>query len=190
MEPNTCSLQDWHLAEIITKYCLRDNRKYETLFNEDIWHSSLQLDIVGHIDTLMILLSPRQVHLLVDLFGAFSSGGEHPYGNNWWVTLESTFWPVLPNEFCRNRMWKMFLCIKVHRNGLRIERADPCSRRMSIDSIWNWTAVWRRILLFQEQTPTSLRVRLPELYLVEVWLKYHILISDIPKNSDAVVVFI
>uniref|UniRef100_A0A3Q3VYL5 Uncharacterized protein n=1 Tax=Mola mola TaxID=94237 RepID=A0A3Q3VYL5_MOLML len=37
------------------------------------------LDIVGHIDTLMILLSPRQVHLLVDLFGAFSSGGEHPY---------------------------------------------------------------------------------------------------------------
>ncbi len=37
-----------------------------------------QLDVVGHIDALIILLSPRQVHLLLDLFGAFSGGGEHP----------------------------------------------------------------------------------------------------------------
>lgn len=37
----------------------------------------LQLDVVGHIDTLLILLSPRQVHLLLDLFGAFSGGGEN-----------------------------------------------------------------------------------------------------------------
>uniref|UniRef100_A0AAQ5ZTX0 Autophagy related 2B n=1 Tax=Amphiprion ocellaris TaxID=80972 RepID=A0AAQ5ZTX0_AMPOC len=35
-----------------------------------------KLDVVGHIDTLIILLSPRQVHLLLDLFGAFSGGGE------------------------------------------------------------------------------------------------------------------
>lgn len=39
---------------------------------------SFQLDVVGHIDRLLILLSPRQVHLLLDLFGAFSGGGEHP----------------------------------------------------------------------------------------------------------------
>ncbi|XP_077587556.1 autophagy-related protein 2 homolog B isoform X1 [Stigmatopora nigra] len=31
-----------------------------------------KLDVSGHIDTLLILLSPRQVHLLLDLFGAFS----------------------------------------------------------------------------------------------------------------------
>uniref|UniRef100_A0A8D0CVJ8 Autophagy related 2B n=1 Tax=Sander lucioperca TaxID=283035 RepID=A0A8D0CVJ8_SANLU len=37
-----------------------------------------KLDVVGHIDTLIILLSPRQVHLLLDLCGAFSGGGEHP----------------------------------------------------------------------------------------------------------------
>lgn len=34
-----------------------------------------KLDVVGQIDTLVILLSPRQVHLLLDLFGAFSGGG-------------------------------------------------------------------------------------------------------------------
>ncbi|XP_037551290.1 autophagy-related protein 2 homolog B [Nematolebias whitei] len=33
-----------------------------------------KLDIVGHIDTLLVLLSPRQVHLLLDMFGAFSGG--------------------------------------------------------------------------------------------------------------------
>ncbi|XP_061156845.1 autophagy-related protein 2 homolog B isoform X1 [Syngnathus typhle] len=31
-----------------------------------------KLDVAGHVDTLLILLSPRQVHLLLDLFGAFS----------------------------------------------------------------------------------------------------------------------
>ncbi|XP_051942954.1 autophagy-related protein 2 homolog B-like isoform X1 [Hippocampus zosterae] len=31
-----------------------------------------KLDVAGHIDTLLILISPRQVHLLLDLFGAFS----------------------------------------------------------------------------------------------------------------------
>uniref|UniRef100_A0A3Q3L1L7 Autophagy related 2B n=1 Tax=Mastacembelus armatus TaxID=205130 RepID=A0A3Q3L1L7_9TELE len=31
-----------------------------------------KLDVVGHIDTLIVLLSPRQVHLLLDLFGALS----------------------------------------------------------------------------------------------------------------------
>lgn len=39
---------------------------------------TFQLDVAGHIDTLIFLLSPRQVHLLLDLFGAFSGGGEHP----------------------------------------------------------------------------------------------------------------
>lgn len=48
------------------------------MFNKDVWHASFQLDVIGHIDTLIILLSPRQVHLLLDLCGAFSSGGEHP----------------------------------------------------------------------------------------------------------------
>uniref|UniRef100_A0A8D3DUE9 Autophagy related 2B n=1 Tax=Scophthalmus maximus TaxID=52904 RepID=A0A8D3DUE9_SCOMX len=33
-----------------------------------------KLDVVVHIDTLIFLLSPRQVHLLLDLFGAFSGG--------------------------------------------------------------------------------------------------------------------
>lgn len=38
-----------------------------------------------------------------------------------------------------NRVNRLFLivCVKVHRNGLRIERAGPYSRRMSIDSIWS-----------------------------------------------------
>uniref|UniRef100_A0A3P9CZT1 Autophagy related 2B n=1 Tax=Maylandia zebra TaxID=106582 RepID=A0A3P9CZT1_9CICH len=35
-----------------------------------------KLDVVGQIDTLIILLSPRQVHLLLDLFGAFSGAQE------------------------------------------------------------------------------------------------------------------
>lgn len=39
---------------------------------------AFQLDVVGHIDTLIILLSPRQVHLLLDMFGAFSGGSEQP----------------------------------------------------------------------------------------------------------------
>jgi len=34
-----------------------------------------QLDVDGHIDSVIILLSPRQVHLLLDLVGAFSGGG-------------------------------------------------------------------------------------------------------------------
>ncbi|KAF3701263.1 Autophagy-related protein 2 -like protein B [Channa argus] len=34
-----------------------------------------KLEVTGHIDTLIILLSPRQVHLLLDLCGAFSGGG-------------------------------------------------------------------------------------------------------------------
>ena len=34
-----------------------------------------QLDVDGHIDSVIILLSPRQVHLLLDMVGAFSGGG-------------------------------------------------------------------------------------------------------------------
>ncbi|XP_076017727.1 autophagy-related protein 2 homolog B [Genypterus blacodes] len=34
-----------------------------------------KLDVVGHIDTLILLLSPRQVHLLLDMFGSVSGGG-------------------------------------------------------------------------------------------------------------------
>lgn len=55
---------------------------FEYLFNVGVMpHNficiAFQLDVVGHIDTLIILLSPRQVHLLLDLFGAFSGAGEH-----------------------------------------------------------------------------------------------------------------
>ncbi|XP_068607676.1 autophagy-related protein 2 homolog B [Brachionichthys hirsutus] len=41
-----------------------------------------KLDVVGDIDTLVILLSPRQVHLLLDLFGAFSSGGSQEWAKD------------------------------------------------------------------------------------------------------------
>lgn len=41
-----------------------------------------KLDVVGHIDTLIILLSPRQVHLLLDLFGAFSGGGAQEWAKD------------------------------------------------------------------------------------------------------------
>ena len=34
-----------------------------------------QLDVDGHIDSVIVLLSPRQVHLLLDMVGAFSGGG-------------------------------------------------------------------------------------------------------------------
>ncbi|XP_062325883.1 autophagy-related protein 2 homolog B-like isoform X2 [Osmerus eperlanus] len=38
-----------------------------------------KLDVVGQIDTVVMLLSPRQVHLLLDMFGVFSSPG----GQEW-----------------------------------------------------------------------------------------------------------
>ncbi|XP_068195039.1 autophagy-related protein 2 homolog B isoform X2 [Antennarius striatus] len=41
-----------------------------------------KLDVVGHIDTLVVLLSPRQVHLLLDLFGAFSTGGSQEWAKD------------------------------------------------------------------------------------------------------------
>eukprot|EP00066_Takifugu_rubripes_P026085 XP_011615351.1 PREDICTED: autophagy-related protein 2 homolog B isoform X2 [Takifugu rubripes] len=41
-----------------------------------------KLDVDGHIDTLLILLSPRQVHLLLDLFGAFSGGGSQEWSKD------------------------------------------------------------------------------------------------------------
>ncbi|KAF3844809.1 hypothetical protein F7725_007972 [Dissostichus mawsoni] len=41
-----------------------------------------KLDVVGHIDTLIILLSPRQVHLLLDLCGAFSGGGAQEWAKD------------------------------------------------------------------------------------------------------------
>ncbi|XP_061598995.1 autophagy-related protein 2 homolog B-like [Cololabis saira] len=41
-----------------------------------------KLDVVGHIDRLLILLSPRQVHLLLDLFGAFSGGGAQQWAKD------------------------------------------------------------------------------------------------------------
>lgn len=48
-------------------------------FIKGVFPAYFQLDVIGHIDTLLILLSPRQVHLLLDLFGAFSSGGKQLY---------------------------------------------------------------------------------------------------------------
>ncbi|XP_033498307.1 autophagy-related protein 2 homolog B isoform X1 [Epinephelus lanceolatus] len=41
-----------------------------------------KLEVVGHIDTLIILLSPRQVHLLLDLCGAFSGGGAQEWAKD------------------------------------------------------------------------------------------------------------
>lgn len=37
---------------------------------------SSQLDVDGQFESLIMLLSPRQVHLLVDMFGVFSSSGD------------------------------------------------------------------------------------------------------------------
>ncbi|KAM8834324.1 autophagy-related protein 2 homolog B [Synchiropus picturatus] len=47
-----------------------------TLKNNSVMPGAM-LDIVGHIDTLSLLMSPRQVHLLLDLCAAYSGGGAH-----------------------------------------------------------------------------------------------------------------
>ncbi|KAM3870794.1 autophagy-related protein 2 homolog B [Diretmus argenteus] len=41
-----------------------------------------KLDVDGQIDTMIILLSPRQVHLLLDMFGAFSGGGAQEWAKD------------------------------------------------------------------------------------------------------------
>uniref|UniRef100_A0A3P9LWE8 Autophagy related 2B n=1 Tax=Oryzias latipes TaxID=8090 RepID=A0A3P9LWE8_ORYLA len=41
-----------------------------------------KLDVVAHVDTLMVLLSPRQVHLLLGLFGAFSGGSAQEWAKD------------------------------------------------------------------------------------------------------------
>ncbi|XP_034050816.1 autophagy-related protein 2 homolog B isoform X2 [Thalassophryne amazonica] len=41
-----------------------------------------KLEVVGHIDTLIILLSPRQVHLILDLLGAFSGGATQEWAKD------------------------------------------------------------------------------------------------------------
>ncbi|KAM9354502.1 autophagy-related protein 2 homolog B [Pholidichthys leucotaenia] len=41
-----------------------------------------KLDVVGHIDNLIILLTPCQVHLLLDLFGSFSGGGAQEWAKD------------------------------------------------------------------------------------------------------------
>lgn len=41
------------------------------------WLVFSQLDIDGHFDSLIMLLSPQQVHLLLDMFGVFSSSGDN-----------------------------------------------------------------------------------------------------------------
>lgn len=92
---------------------------------------AFQLDVVGHIDTLVILLSPRQVHLLMDMFGSVSGGGKHPSVQR--ITHDSnvTTW--------RNRVnaVSVTFCVKEHRYGRRIERTGRYSKRTSIVSTWN-----------------------------------------------------
>ncbi|KAF7201886.1 autophagy-related protein 2 homolog B isoform X1 [Nothobranchius furzeri] len=44
--------------------------------------SGAKLDVVGHIDMLLVLLSPRQVHLLLDMFGAFSGRGAQDWSKD------------------------------------------------------------------------------------------------------------
>lgn len=41
-----------------------------------------KLEVDGHIDILVVLLSPRQVHLLLDLFAAFSGGGSQEWNKD------------------------------------------------------------------------------------------------------------
>ncbi|XP_024917190.1 autophagy-related protein 2 homolog B isoform X3 [Cynoglossus semilaevis] len=41
-----------------------------------------KLDVVGHADTLVFLLSPHQVHHLLDLFGAFSGGSTQDWAKD------------------------------------------------------------------------------------------------------------
>lgn len=86
---------------------------------------------------------------------------------------QTGWWCMWVNELLGsgvNIVFLVFFC--VCKNGRKTERADPYSKRMSIGSIWNWTAVSRRTPLCWEQTPTSLRARPPELCLVEVGPKH------------------
>ncbi|XP_056151648.1 autophagy-related protein 2 homolog B [Lampris incognitus] len=41
-----------------------------------------KLDVEGQIDGMIILVSPRQVHLLVDMFGSFSGGGAQQWAKD------------------------------------------------------------------------------------------------------------
>ncbi|XP_030574079.1 autophagy-related protein 2 homolog B [Archocentrus centrarchus] len=55
--------------------CLGGKIELSLTLKNNLSMPGAKLDVVGEIDTLIILLSPRQVHLLLDLFGAFSGAG-------------------------------------------------------------------------------------------------------------------
>ncbi|TKS86462.1 Autophagy-related protein 2 -like protein B [Collichthys lucidus] len=74
-----------------------------------------KLDVVGHIDTLIILLSPRQVHLLLDLFGAFSGGGAQEW------TKDRKSRPIQQEDEYRLHM-ELNRCLK---KDISVPGADP-----------------------------------------------------------------
>ena len=61
----------------------------------------LQLDVVGQIDTVVMLLSPRQVHLLLDMFGVFSSPGGFGLGLLTSAFTEELYVPKRKHVFLR-----------------------------------------------------------------------------------------
>lgn len=72
------------------KVYLSEVTRREKMPSQSLFPSHFQLDVIGHIDTLLILLSPRQVNLLLDLFGAFSSGGKGRWVKYWLLLCAST----------------------------------------------------------------------------------------------------
>ncbi|XP_047677677.1 autophagy-related protein 2 homolog B isoform X1 [Tachysurus fulvidraco] len=53
--------------------CLRGKLELSLVLKQNEAMPGAKLDIEGQIDSLILLLSPRQVHMLLDMFGVFSS---------------------------------------------------------------------------------------------------------------------
>uniref|UniRef100_A0A8B9LT44 Autophagy related 2B n=1 Tax=Astyanax mexicanus TaxID=7994 RepID=A0A8B9LT44_ASTMX len=56
--------------------CLSGRLELSLVLKQNEAMPGAKLDIDGQIDSLIMLLSPRQVHLLLDMFGVFSTGQE------------------------------------------------------------------------------------------------------------------
>ncbi|XP_037397810.1 autophagy-related protein 2 homolog B isoform X3 [Pygocentrus nattereri] len=56
--------------------CLSGRLELSLVLKQNEAMPGAKLDIDGQIDSLIMLLSPRQVHLLLDMFGVFSSSGQ------------------------------------------------------------------------------------------------------------------
>ncbi|XP_059908269.1 autophagy-related protein 2 homolog B [Gadus macrocephalus] len=55
--------------------CLGGKTELSLTLKHNLALPGAKLDVDGHIDSVIVLLSPRQVHLLLDMVGAFSGGG-------------------------------------------------------------------------------------------------------------------